>query len=147
MALYSEKVMDHFKNPRNVGKLDDADGIGEVGNARCGDIMKIYIKVENDVITDVKFNTFGCGSAIASSSMATEMIKGKPISQALELTNKAVAEALDGLPAHKLHCSVLAEEAIRSAIKDYYDKNGIEYDKAMFPDPTGEDEHAHGDDE
>ena len=117
MALYSEKVMDHFKNPRNVGKLDDADGIGEVGNARCGDIMKIYIKVENDVITDVKFNTFGCGSAIASSSMATEMIKGKPISQALELTNKAVAEALDGLPAHKLHCSVLAEEAIRSAIK------------------------------
>ncbi len=145
MALYSEKVMDHFKNPRNVGKLDDADGIGEVGNARCGDIMKIYIKVENDVITDVKFNTFGCGSAIASSSMATEMIKGKPISQALELTNKAVAEALDGLPAHKLHCSVLAEEAIRSAIKDYYDKNGIEYDKAMFPDPTDEDEHAHGD--
>ena len=147
MALYSEKVMDHFKNPRNVGKLDDADGIGEVGNARCGDIMKIYIKVENDVITDVKFNTFGCGSAIASSSMATEMIKGKPISQALELTNKAVAEALDGLPAHKLHCSVLAEEAIRSAIKDYYDKNGIEYDKAMFPDPADEDEHAHGDDE
>ena len=146
MALYSEKVMDHFKNPRNVGKLDDADGIGEVGNARCGDIMKIYIKVENDVITDVKFNTFGCGSAIASSSMATEMIKGKPISQALELTNKAVAEALDGLPAHKLHCSVLAEEAIRSAIKDYYDKNGIEYDKAMFPDPTDVDEHAHGDD-
>ena len=145
MALYSEKVMDHFKNPRNVGKLDDADGIGEVGNARCGDIMKIYIKVENDVITDVKFNTFGCGSAIASSSMATEMIKGKPISQALELTNKAVAEALDGLPAHKLHCSVLAEEAIRYAIKDYYDKNGIEYDKAMFPDPTDEDEHAHGD--
>ena len=147
MALYSEKVMDHFKNPRNVGKLDDADGIGEVGNARCGDIMKIYIKVENDVITDVKFNTFGCGSAIASSSMATEMIKGKPISQALELTNKAVAEALDGLPTHKLHCSVLAEEAIRSAIKDYYDTNGIEYDKAMFPDPTDEDEHAHGDDE
>ena len=141
MALYSEKVMDHFKNPRNVGKLDDADGIGEVGNARCGDIMKIYIKVENDVITDVKFNTFGCGSAIASSSMATEMIKGKPISQALELTNKAVAEALDGLPAHKLHCSVLAEEAIRSAIKDYYDKNGIEYDKTLFPDPHGEEEH------
>ena len=136
MALYSEKVMDHFKNPRNVGKLDDADGIGEVGNARCGDIMKIYIKVENDVITDVKFNTFGCGSAIASSSMATEMIKGKPISQALELTNKAVAEALDGLPAHKLHCSVLAEEAIRSAIKDYYDKNGIAYDPNV-PTPAG----------
>ncbi|MCH5164993.1 MAG: Fe-S cluster assembly scaffold protein NifU [Clostridiales bacterium] len=147
MALYSEKVMDHFKNPRNVGKLDDADGIGEVGNARCGDIMKIYIKVENDIITDVKFNTFGCGSAIASSSMATEMIKGKPISEALELTNKAVAEALDGLPAHKLHCSVLAEEAIRSAIKDYYDKHGIDYDKSKFPDPTDEDEHGHDFDE
>lgn len=132
MALYSEKVMDHFKNPRNVGKLEDADGIGEVGNARCGDIMKMYIKVDGDVITDVKFNTFGCGSAIASSSMATEMIKGKPLSEALELTNKAVAEALDGLPAHKLHCSVLAEEAIRAAIKDYYDKHGIEYDKSLF---------------
>ena len=119
MALYSEKVMDHFTNPRNVGKLDDADGIGEVGNAKCGDIMKIYLKIENDIIVDVKFNTFGCGSAIASSSMATELIKGKPLSEALELTNKAVAEALDGLPAHKMHCSVLAEEAIRSAIKDY----------------------------
>ncbi len=139
MALYSEKVMDHFTNPRNVGKLDDADGIGEVGNARCGDIMKIYIKVENDIIVDVKFNTFGCGSAIASSSMATEMIKGKPLSQALELTNKAVAEALDGLPAHKMHCSVLAEEAIRAAIKDYYDKHNIAYDKAQFPDPHDED--------
>ena len=114
MALYSEKVMDHFTNPRNVGKLDDADGIGEVGNARCGDIMKIYIKVEDGIISDVKFNTFGCGSAIASSSMATEMIKGKPITEALKLTNKAVAEALDGLPAHKLHCSVLAEEAMES---------------------------------
>ena len=145
MALYSEKVMDHFTNPRNVGKLDDADGIGEGGNARCGDIMKIYIKVEGDIITDVKFNTFGCGSAIASSSMATEMIKGKPIAQALELTNKAVAEALDGLPAHKLHCSVLAEEAIRAAIKDYYDKNGIAYDKAQFPAPHEEDEHAEED--
>ena len=145
MALYSEKVMDHFTNPRNVGKLDDADGIGEVGNARCGDIMKIYIKVEGDIIPDVKFNTFGCGSAIASSSMATEMIKGKPIAQALELTNKAVAEALDGLPAHKLHCSVLAEEAIRAAIKDYYDKNGIAYDKAQFPAPHEEDEHAEED--
>ncbi len=145
MALYSEKVMDHFTNPRNVGKLDDADGIGEVGNARCGDIMKIYIKVEGDIITDVKFNTFGCGSAIASSSMATEMIKGKPIAQALELTNKAVAEALDGLPAHKLHCSVLAEEAIRAAIKDYYDKNGIAYDKAQFPAPHEEEEHAEED--
>ncbi len=138
MALYSEKVMDHFTNPRNVGKLDNADGIGEVGNARCGDIMKIYIKVKDGIITDVKFNTFGCGSAIASSSMATEMIKGKPISEALTLTNKAVAEALDGLPAHKMHCSVLAEEAIRAAIKDYYDKNGIEYDPAEFPEP---DEH------
>ena len=127
--LYSEKVMDHFKNPRNVGIIEDADGVGEVGNAKCGDIMKIYLKIENDIITDVKFNTFGCGSAIASSSMATELIMGKPLSEALELTNKAVAEALDGLPAHKLHCSVLAEEAIKSAIKDYYDKNGIEYDK------------------
>ncbi len=142
MALYSEKVMDHFTNPRNVGKLDDADGIGEVGNAKCGDIMKIYIKVKDGIITDVKFNTFGCGSAIASSSMATEMIKGKPLSEALELTNKAVAEALDGLPAHKLHCSVLAEEAIRAAIKDYYDKNGIEYDHAMFPDPHEEEQPA-----
>lgn len=132
MALYSDKVMDHFTNPRNVGKLDDADGIGEVGNAVCGDIMKMYIKVKDGIITDVKFNTFGCGSAIASSSMATELIKGKPISEALELTNKAVAEALDGLPAHKMHCSVLAEEAIRAAVKDYYDKHGIEYDKNLF---------------
>ena len=146
MALYSEKVMDHFRNPRNVGKLDDADGVGEVGNARCGDIMKIYIKVSDDgIITDVKFNTFGCGSAIASSSMATELIKGKPISQALELTNKAVVEALDGLPAHKLHCSVLAEEAIRAAIKDYYDRHGIEYDKDMFPDESCA--HCHDGDE
>ena len=134
MALYSEKVMDHFLNPRNVGTIDNADGIGEVGNAKCGDIMKIYLKIDADVISDVKFETFGCGSAIASSSMATEMIKGKPLSDALALTNKAVAEALDGLPAHKLHCSVLAEEAIKSAIKDYYDKNGIEYDKNQFPD-------------
>ena len=140
MALYSEKVMDHFTNPRNVGKLDDADGIGEVGNARCGDIMKIYIKVEDGIISDVKFNTFGCGSAIASSSMATEMIEGKPITEALKLTNKAVAEALDGLPAHKLHCSVLAEEAIRAAIKDYYDKNGIAYDPAEFPEPSEHEE-------
>ena len=123
MALYSDKVMDHFTNPRNVGIIEDADGVGEVGNARCGDIMKIYLKINNGIIEDVKFKTFGCGSAIASSSMATEMIKGKPLSQALELTNKAVAEALDGLPAHKMHCSVLAEEAIRTAIKDYYDKN------------------------
>ena len=129
MALYSEKVMDHFKNPRNVGIIEDADGIGEVGNAKCGDIMKIYLKIENDIIKDVKFETFGCGSAIASSSMATEMIKGKPLSEALTLTNKAVAEALDGLPAHKLHCSVLAEEAIKNAIINYYNKHNIDYDK------------------
>ena len=121
--LYSEKVMDHFMNPRNVGKIDDADGVGEVGNAKCGDIMKISIKVDNNIITDVKFNTFGCGSAIASSSMATEMIKGKSLDDALELTNKAVAEALDGLPAHKMHCSVLAEEAIKAAIDDYKEKH------------------------
>ena len=123
MALYSEKVMDHFENPRNVGKMPDADGIGEVGNAKCGDIMRMYIKVRDDVITDVKFNTFGCGSAIASSSMATEMIKGKTVSEALELSNKAVIEALDGLPAQKIHCSVLAEEAIRAAIDDYRSKH------------------------
>lgn len=133
MALYSEKVMDHFRNPRNVGVIENADGIGEVGNAKCGDIMKIYLKIENDIIVDVKFETFGCGSAIASSSMATELIKGKPVSEALTLTNKAVVEALDGLPAHKLHCSVLAEEAIKKALQDYYEKNGIEYDKSKFP--------------
>ena len=121
--LYSQKVIDHIMNPRNVGKIDDADGVGEVGNAKCGDIMKIYIKVDNNIITDVKFNTFGCGSAIASSSMATEMIKGKSLDDALELTNKAVAEALDGLPAHKMHCSVLAEEAIKAAIDDYKEKH------------------------
>ncbi|MEE1484876.1 MAG: Fe-S cluster assembly scaffold protein NifU [Anaerobutyricum hallii] len=130
--LYSEKVMDHFRNPRNLGKMDDADGIGEVGNAKCGDIMKMYIKVKDGIIEDVKFNTFGCGSAIASSSMATEMIKGKSIDDALELSNKAVVEALDGLPTHKIHCSVLAEEAVKAAVKDYYDKNGIEYDKEKF---------------
>ena len=122
--LYSEKVMDHFQNPRNVGKIENPDGVGEVGNAKCGDIMKIYIKVENDIIIDVKFNTFGCGSAIASSSMATEMIKGKPVAEALEITNKAVVEALDGLPPQKVHCSVLAEEAIKAAIEDYYSRNG-----------------------
>ncbi len=132
MALYSDKVMDHFQHPRNVGKIDDADGIGEVGNAKCGDIMRMYIKVKDDVITDCKFNTFGCGSAIATSSMATELIKDKPISEALELSNKAVVEALDGLPAHKIHCSVLAEEAVRAAVKDYYDKNGIAYDPEKF---------------
>lgn len=132
--LYSKKVMDHFTNPRNVGTIDNADGIGEVGNAKCGDIMRIYLKIRNNIIEDVKFETFGCGSAIASSSMATEMIKGKPLNEAMQLTNKAVAEALDGLPAHKLHCSVLAEEAIKSAIEDYYKKNGIEYDRNLFPD-------------
>ena len=120
--LYSEKVMDHFMNPRNVGEIEDADGIGEVGNAKCGDIMKMYLKIENQVITDVKFKTFGCGSAIASSSMATELIKGKTVDEALELTNKAVTEALDGLPAHKIHCSVLAEEAIKAALDDFYKK-------------------------
>ena len=124
--LYSEKVMDHFQNPRNVGKMDDADGIGEVGNAKCGDIMKMYIKVNDGVISDVKFNTFGCGSAIATSSMATEMIKGKKIEDALELSNKAVVEALDGLPPVKLHCSVLAEQAIKAALSDYYKKQGID---------------------
>ena len=122
MALYSEKVMDHFRNPRNVGIIEDADGVGEVGNAKCGDIMKMYLKIDDGVISDVKFETFGCGSAIASSSMATELIKGKPVEDAMELTNKAVAEALDGLPAYKMHCSVLAEEAIRSAIDDYNSK-------------------------
>ncbi|MBR6902694.1 MAG: Fe-S cluster assembly scaffold protein NifU [Clostridia bacterium] len=122
MSLYSEKVMDHFRNPRNVGVIENADGIGEVGNAKCGDIMKVYLKIENDTIKDVKFETFGCGSAIASSSMATEMIKGKPLSEALSLTNKAVAEALDGLPQYKMHCSVLAEQAIKNAIEDYYKK-------------------------
>ena len=126
MALYSDKVMDHFQNPRNVGKMDDADGIGEVGNATCGDIMKIYLKINGDIITDVKFKTFGCGAAIATSSMATEMIKGKPLSEALQLTNKAVVEALDGLPPVKVHCSVLAEQAIKHAIADYYRRNGID---------------------
>ena len=119
MALYSEKVMGHFRNPRNVGVIEDANGIGEVGNAKCGDIMKMYLKIEDDIIKDVKFETFGCGSAIASSSMATELIKGKPVSEARQLTNKAVAEALDGLPDYKMHCSVLAQEAIESALKDY----------------------------
>lgn len=122
--LYSDKVMDHFRNPRNLGIIENADGVGEVGNAKCGDIMKIYIKVDKGIITDVKFNTFGCGSAIATSSMATEMIKGKSLDEALELTNKAVVEALDGLPKHKIHCSVLAEEAVKAAIEDYYNKEG-----------------------
>ena len=124
--IYSEKVMDHFANPRNVGEIDNADGIGAVGNAKCGDIMKMYIKVDNDVITDVKFKTFGCGAAIATSSIATEMIKGKTLEDALKLTNKAVVEALDGLPPAKLHCSVLAEEAMKAAISDYYTRQGID---------------------
>ena len=134
MALYSETVMDHFRNPRNVGVLPDANGVGEVGNAKCGDIMKIYLKIQDDTIEDVKFETFGCGSAIASSSMATELIKGKPLQEALNLTNQAVAEALEGLPPHKMHCSVLAEEAIKSAIQDYYERQGIAYDRSQFPD-------------
>ena len=142
MALYSEVVMDHFMNPRNVGTIENADGIGEVGNAKCGDIMKIYLKIENDIIVDVKFETFGCGSAIASSSMATEMIKGKSIENAMSLTNKAVAEALDGLPAHKMHCSVLAEEAIKNALKDYFDKNNIPYDKEKFVELDHDELHA-----
>ena len=128
MALYSEKVMDHFQNPRNVGEIEDASGIGEVGNAKCGDIMRMYLKIEDDIITDCKFKTFGCGSAIATSSMATELIKGKPITEVLSLTNKAVVEALDGLPAVKVHCSVLAEEAVKAALLDYFTKNGIEND-------------------
>ena len=124
MALYSEKVMEHFLHPRNVGIIEDANAVGEVGNAKCGDIMKMYMKIEDDTIKDVKFETFGCGSAIASSSMATELIKGKPVAEAMKLTNQAVAEALDGLPAYKMHCSVLAEEAIRSALEDYQKKTG-----------------------
>ena len=125
-AFYSEKVMDHFANPRNVGELEDANGVGEIGNAKCGDIMKMYIKVEDGRIADVKFKTFGCGSAIATSSIATEMIKGKTIEEALQLSNKAVVEALDGLPAHKIHCSVLAEQSIKAAIADYYRRQGID---------------------
>lgn len=140
--LYSEKVMDHFRNPRNVGKLDNADGVGEVGNAKCGDIMKIFLKIEEGIITDVKFNTFGCGSAIAASSMATEMIKGRSVEDALTLSNRAVVEALDGLPPHKIHCSVLAEEAVRAAVKDYYDKNGIAYNPKLFKN-AHECEHCH----
>ncbi len=124
--MYSDKVMDHFSNPRNVGEIDDASAVGEVGNAKCGDIMKIYLKIQNDVIEDVKFKTFGCGAAVATSSMATEMVKGKTIEEALEITNKAVTESLDGLPPAKLHCSVLAEEALKTAIADYYVKQGID---------------------
>ncbi|MCD7891243.1 MAG: Fe-S cluster assembly scaffold protein NifU [Ruminococcus sp.] len=139
--LYSEKVLDHFSNPRNVGEIDDADGVGEVGNAKCGDIMKMYIKVDNGVITDVKFKTFGCGAAVATSSMATELIKGKPIEEALKITNKAVVEALDGLPAVKLHCSVLAEQAIKAALSDYYTRQGI--DPLPIIGEIGDCEHCH----
>ena len=142
MALYSDKVMDHFQHPRNVGKMDDADGVGEVGNAKCGDIMKMYIKVKDGIITDAKFNTFGCGSAIATSSMATELIKGKKVEDALELSNKAVVEALDGLPAHKIHCSVLAEEAVAAAVKNYYDHNGIAHDPKLFSNKLHDCEHC-----
>ena len=134
MALYTETVMDHFTHPRNVGEIPDADGVGEVGNAKCGDIMKMYLKIKDDRIKDVKFETFGCGSAIASSSMATELIKGKTIEEALAVTNKQVVDALGGLPAYKLHCSVLAEESIKAAVKNYYDRNNIPYDHSKFPD-------------
>ena len=134
MALYTDTVMDHFMHPRNVGEIANPSGVGEVGNAKCGDIMKMYLDIENNVIKDVKFETFGCGSAIASSSMATEMIKGRTLEDALALTNQEVVDALGGLPAHKLHCSVLAEEAIKTAVKDYYDKNNIPYDHSRFPD-------------
>ena len=142
VMIYSEKVMDHFSNPRNVGEIENADGIGEVGNAKCGDIMKMYLKIDNGVIEDVKFKTFGCGAAIATSSMATELIKGKSVDEALQLTNKAVVEALDGLPPVKIHCSVLAEQAIKSALADYYTKQGID------PEPfVGKIEECHACDE
>ncbi len=141
--MYSEKVMDHFSNPRNVGEIENADGVGEVGNAVCGDIMKIFLKIDSGIITDVKFKTFGCGAAIATSSMATEMIKGKSVEEALELTNKAVVEALDGLPPAKIHCSVLAEEAVKSAIVDYYDKNGIEHNISIDCDGHCDSCHKH----
>jgi len=145
MALYSDTVMDHFRTPRNVGSIENADGVGEAGNPICGDIMKIYLKIDKNHITDVKFETFGCGSAIASSSMATELIKGASLDDALSLTNRAVAEALGGLPAHKMHCSVLAEEAIKAALKDYYDRNGLPYDQNLFPsEPSCASCHSHG---
>ena len=134
MALYTETVMDHFTHPRNVGEIPDASGVGEVGNAKCGDIMKMYLKINDDRIEDAKFETFGCGRAIASSSMATELIKGKTVDEALAVTNKQVVDALGGLPAYKLHCSVLAEESIKAAVKDYYERNNIPYDHSKFPD-------------
>ena len=139
--LYSEKVLDHFSNPRNVGEIENADGVGEVGNAKCGDIMKMYIKVDDGIISDVKFKTFGCGAAVATSSMATELIKGKSIDDALKLTNKAVVEALDGLPAVKLHCSVLVEQAIKSALADYYTRQGV--DPTPIVGEIGECEECH----
>ncbi|MDD2533657.1 MAG: Fe-S cluster assembly scaffold protein NifU [Eubacteriales bacterium] len=145
---YSDKVMDHFMNPRNVGEITDASASGMVGNAKCGDIMKVDLKIENGIIVDAKFKTFGCGSAIATSSMATEMIKGKTLDEALELTNKAVAEALDGLPPIKMHCSLLAEQAVKAALKQYYDKNGLmnESNKHLF-DMLEDDAHDHGEDQ
>ncbi|HZH94062.1 MAG TPA: Fe-S cluster assembly scaffold protein NifU [Tissierellaceae bacterium] len=139
--MYSEKVMEHFTQPRNVGEIENADGVGEVGNAKCGDIMRMYLKIDGDVITDVKFKTFGCGSAIASSSMATELIKGKTVKEAMELTNKAVADALDGLPPVKMHCSVLAEQAIKSALVDYSKKSGVKIEG--LEDVDFDDEHLH----
>ena len=141
--LYSDKVMDHFANPRNVGEIPDADGVGEVGNAKCGDIMKMYIKVDGDTITDCKFKTFGCGAAVATSSIATEMIKGKSIDNALSLTNKAVVEALEGLPPQKIHCSVLAEQAVRSALTDYYKRKGVASDICLCSDCEGCCDHEH----
>ncbi len=140
---YSEKVMDHFTNPRNVGEIPDADGVGEVGNAKCGDIMKMYLKIDGNTITDVKFKTFGCGAAIATSSMATEMIKGKTIEEALQLTNKAVMEALDGLPPVKVHCSVLAEEAVKAALTDYYTRQGVDAKLIVGEIPDCSECHAH----
>ena len=142
--LYSEKVMDHFRNPRNVGEVEKPDGVGQVGNAKCGDIMRITLKIEDGIISDAKFTTFGCGSAIATSSIATEMIIGKPVEEALQLSNQAVVEALDGLPTHKIHCSVLAEEAVKAAVKDYYDKEGIDYDPKLFCLADCDHCHVHG---
>ena len=140
---YSEKVMDHFMHPRNVGEITDASATGTVGNPKCGDIMKVYLQIENDIIVDAKFKTFGCGSAIATSSMATEMIKGKSLDEALSLTNKAVAEALDGLPPIKMHCSLLAEQAVKAALKEYYEeRGGIPEDKKKYCDVLDEDEHS-----
>ena len=140
--MYTEQVMDHFMNPRNMGEIENADGVGEVGNAKCGDIMRVYLKIENGIITDCKFKTYGCASAIATSSIATEMIKGHTIEEAVALSNKAVVEALGGLPAHKVHCSVLAEEAIKNALKDYFDKNGIPYDAEQFKETDHDELHA-----